>query len=180
MAIKKDLVFSMMRAICVGLQIALTIYLLVLLFTDLENPFITFRDKILNEYVYSLYQIYPVPSGEKSTVFKFFDVVLTVLFYFTNMVGLWVAYSYFYHGSIKAMKQDTWNQFVASQVELGTLVTVSVERGGIFSGLISQIETEQGVFRAKGDIGSVTKGVKVYKSRGFVYAEGSKVLPLVN
>lgn len=49
------------------------------------------------------------------------------------------------------------------RVDLGKVQRVSVEQGGFFSNTMSTIETEKGIYRVLGDVGSVTKGELVSK-----------------
>ncbi|MDE5179101.1 hypothetical protein [Vibrio fluvialis] len=61
-----------------------------------------------------------------------------------------------------------------NRVDLGKVQSVSVEQGGVLGNTMSTIETEKGIYRVFGDVGSVEKGELVSRRAHTLYLGLSK------
>ncbi|CCO48446.1 hypothetical protein VIBNISOn1_530015 [Vibrio nigripulchritudo SOn1] len=94
--------------------------------------------------------------------FACFGVIMLVLRSF---------YDRAFHGSFKAARKAKQDEFdkINERVELGKVQSASVENGGFLGTTTSTIETEKGIYRVLGDIGSIEKGVQVSRRQNELY-----------
>ncbi|MBD0788139.1 hypothetical protein HUO09_17430 [Vibrio sp. Y2-5] len=57
----------------------------------------------------------------------------------------------------------------AFRSSIGNVLHVHVDRGSFFTNTISTIETEQGIYRVVGDVGSVQKGLPIMRTQEKLY-----------
>lgn len=119
-------------------------------------------------------------DGEIDLSTNYFKVVKFIIHFACFYVIMWVLCSFHdraLHGSFKAARKAKQAEFdkINKQVELGTVMSASVETGGFLGTTTSTIETEKGIYRVLGDIGSIEKGVLVSRRQNELYfglAEG--------
>lgn len=74
-------------------------------------------------------------------------------------------------GSFKAVRKakDAEYQIANKRIELGKVQHATVDSGGLLGTTISTIETEKGIYRVFGDIGTVDKGELVSRRQNELY-----------
>lgn len=76
-----------------------------------------------------------------------------------------------WYGSFKAANEayELERKQAAFKTSIGSVQRVHVDRGGLFDNTISTIETETGIFRVNGDVGSVHKGTPIMRTQEQLY-----------
>lgn len=76
-----------------------------------------------------------------------------------------------WYGSFKAINEayEQERKKAAFKTSIGSVQRVYVDRGGLFDNTISTIETDKGIFRVNGDVGSVHKGTPIMRTQEQLY-----------
>jgi hypothetical protein len=143
-----------------------------LLTSETASPLTEFTPLIINQLSFG--------DGEidvSTYTFKVGNFLIHCAYYGVIMFVLRSFYDRAFHGSFKAARKAAKDEFdkLNKRVELGIVQSASVENGGFLGTTISTIETDKGIYRVLGDIGSIEKGVQVSRRQNELYfglAEG--------
>jgi hypothetical protein len=75
------------------------------------------------------------------------------------------------HGSFRSASKADKAEFkkINKRIDLGKVQQISVEQGGFLGNTMSTIETDKGIYRVFGDVGSVAKGELVSKRQNELF-----------
>ncbi|WP_070962208.1 hypothetical protein [Vibrio sonorensis] len=137
-----------------------------LLTSEATSPLTEFTPHIINYLTFGAGEI-----DIDTYTFKTGNFVIHFACFGVTMMALRSFYSRAFHGSFKAAQKAAQDKFdeINKRVALGKVQCASVDNGGFLGTTTSTIETDKGIYRVLGDIGSIEKGVLVSRRQNELF-----------